>query len=148
MTVGKAITNYIAHQRCLGKQFSAASAILTAFRRSIGDIPLREVLPETVAHFVDSKGTSDETIRKKLGALANFFRFAVARQWLRSSPMPQRMRKLGSSFTPYIYSDTELKRLFEAIPLACAAHVRRLTKIRCARFCCCRTALACVGAKP
>jgi hypothetical protein len=47
MTVGKAITNYVAHQRCLGKQFSAASAILTAFRRSIGDIPFREVLPET-----------------------------------------------------------------------------------------------------
>ena len=125
MTVGKAISNYIAHQRCLGKQFSAASAILTAFCRSIGDIPLREVLPETVAHFVDSKGSSDETIRKKLGALANFFRFAVARQWLRSSPMPQRVRKLGSSsFTPYIYSDTELKRLFEVIPLACGSRAQ------------------------
>jgi site-specific recombinase XerD len=69
---------------------------------------------------VDCTGTSDETVRKKRGALTNFFRFAVARQWLKAAPMPQHMRKLGNScFTPYIYSDTELKRLFEVIPLAC-----------------------------
>jgi len=39
--------------------------------------------------------------------------------------MPQRVRKLGSSsFTPYIYSDTELKRLFAVIPLPCGSRAQ------------------------
>jgi integrase/recombinase XerD len=120
MTVGDAITKYIAHQRYLGKRFRSEGAILTAFRKSIGNMPLCDICPAIITKFLDREGPSDETVRKKRRTLERFFRFAVARHLLKASPMPQYMRKLRpSSFTPYIYSDAELKGLLKAVPLAC-----------------------------
>jgi integrase/recombinase XerD len=124
MTLGKAITRYIEHGRYLGKRLTAESAILARFCRLIGDVPLRDVSAETVERFLDVKGKSSNTIDRRHRALAGFFRFAVSRQLLKASPMPQRLRRLDRSFTPYIYSRAELKRLIEAAPAACSSHAQ------------------------
>ena len=63
--------------------------------------------------------TSVETIAKKRRVLVGFFRYAVARCRLKASPMPSFERKRGAaSFTPYIFSETELKQLLAAAPAA------------------------------
>lgn len=119
MNIADATAKYIRHSRSLGKHFTAENAILTAFCRSIGNPPLCDIQPEMIKCFVNREGTSDETVRRKHRALAGFFRFAVTRHLLKSSPMPCDMRKhRWSTYTPYIYTDVELRRLVNSIPAA------------------------------
>ena len=72
-----------------------------------------------ITRFVNRGGTCDETMAKKHRVLASFFRYSVARSRLKASPMPSYERKRGAaSFTPYFFSEAELKRLLTAVPTA------------------------------
>ena len=122
MSLGDIIANYIAQQRCLGKRFSAEATILAAFRSAVSDVPPRDIRPDMISGFVDRDGTSDETKRKKYRVVSGLFRFAATRHLLKASPMPRRPRmRCYSSYTPYIYSEAELKRLLAAVPTATAS---------------------------
>jgi integrase/recombinase XerD len=125
MSLDEIIANYITQQRSLGKRYGTEGNILKAFRRSIGDVPVRDIRPEMVSRFIDQGGTSFETRGKKYRALAGMFFFAVTRRLLKTSPMPRRRNRISPTFAPYIYSEAELKRLFAAIPVATEG--RRLT---------------------
>ena len=118
MRIVAATTKYIEHNRHLGKRFKTEQAILSAFGRALGDVPLSRIRPAMIACFLDSNGVNDATVSRKRRVLAGFFRFAVSRRLLRSSPIPRSARSSPSSFTPYIYSQAELKRLFAAVPAA------------------------------
>lgn len=119
MSTASTIADYIKHNRSLGKRFVAEAWILSAFLRTVDKVPLSEISPAMITRFVNREGTCDETIRKKYRALARFFRYAVARSRLEASPMPSCVNKRGlASFTPYIFSEGELKRLIAAVPAA------------------------------
>jgi integrase/recombinase XerD len=119
MSITSTIAAYIQHNRHLGKHFVAEEWILRAFSRSVGKMSLHRIRPEIITQFVNRDGTSVETIARKRRALAGFFRYAVTRGRLKASPMPSFERRRGaSSFTPYIFSEDELKRLLEAVPAA------------------------------
>jgi integrase/recombinase XerD len=119
MSTASTIADYIRHNRSLGKRFVAEAAILSAFSRSVGKMPLLDIRPAVITRFVNREGSSDETIAKKHRALAGFFRYAVTRRRLKTSPMPSFVRRRGGpSFTPYIYSEAELKRILAAVPAA------------------------------
>jgi integrase/recombinase XerD len=119
MSTASTIADYITHNRSLGKRFIAEESILSAFGRTIGNLPLCDICQGMITRFVNREGTCDETIRKKHRVLTGFFRYAVARGRLRASPMPGCERRRGAvSFTPYIFSEAELKRLLEAVPAA------------------------------
>jgi integrase/recombinase XerD len=121
MSLADIIANYIEQQRCLGKRFSAEATILAAFRSAVSDAPLRDIRPDTISRFVGRDGTSDGTKRKKYRVVSGLFRFAVTRHLLKASLMPQPSRiRCYSSYTPYIYSEAELKRLLAAVPTATA----------------------------
>jgi integrase len=119
MSTTSTIAKYVQHNRNLGKRFVTEETILIAFSRSIGKVPLHVVRPAMITRFVSRDGTSVETIAKKRRVLASFFRYAVTRCRLETSPMPSFERKRGSaSFTPYIFSEAELKRLLAAVSVA------------------------------
>jgi integrase len=121
MSLEDIIANYITQQRSLGKRYLAEANILAAFRRSVGDVPVRDIRPEMILRFVDRGATGHGTRSRKYRVLAGLFFFAVTRRFLRTSPMPQRPRKrIYSSYVPYIYSEAELKRLLAAVPAATA----------------------------
>jgi integrase/recombinase XerD len=120
MSTNSTIADYIQHNRNLGKRFIAEEAILLAFSRSVGQASLHGIHPAMITRFVDRDGASVETIARKRRALVGFFRYAVTRCGLKASPMPSFERKRGAaSFTPYIFSEAELKRLLAAAPAAC-----------------------------
>ncbi len=122
MSLGDITANYIAQQRCLGKRFSAEATLLAAFKSAVSDVPLRDIRPDMISRFVDRDGTSDETKHKKYRVASGLFRFAVTRDLLKASPLPQPPRmRCCSSYTPYIYSEAELKRLLVTIPTATAS---------------------------
>jgi len=118
MSTASTIADYIRHNRSLGKRFVAEAAILSAFSRSVGKMPLLDIRPAMITRFVNREGSSDETIAKKHRALAGFFRYAVTRRRLKTSPMPSFVRRRGGgpSFTPYIYSEAELTAAAKYLP--------------------------------
>ena len=119
MSTASVIADYVRHSRSLGKRFIKEEAVLSAFSRSVGKIPLRDISPATIRQFVNRDGTSDGTMANKHSALKGFFRYALTRGQLKSSPMPSLERRRGApSFTPYIYSEAELKRILAAVPAA------------------------------
>ena len=118
MSTTSVIDDYLRHNRSLGKRFVAEQWILSAFGRSVGKVRLRDIRPAMITRFIHREGTSDETIAKKHRVLTGFFRYAVARRRLMASPMPSYERRRGKSFTPYIFSEAELKRLLAAVPAA------------------------------
>ena len=119
MSTTSTIAAYIQHNRNLGKRFVAEEAILLAFSRSVGKAPLHGIHPAMITRFVNRDGASVETIARKRRVLVGFFRYAVTRCGLEASPMPSFERKRGAaSFTPYIFSEAELKRLLAAAPAA------------------------------
>jgi integrase/recombinase XerD len=80
---------------------------------------LSDIRSDMLSRFLNRVGMSDDAVRKKHRTLSRFFRFAVTRKLLRTSPMPRCIRKGGSSsYAPYIYTEAELKRLLEAVPAA------------------------------
>jgi len=118
MSLEDIIADYITQQRSLGKRYTSEAITLRAFRRSVGDVPVRDIRPEMISRFVDRGATSHETRSKKYRALAGLFFFAVSRRLLKTSPMPRRRKCVYPTFVPYIYSEAELKRLLAAIPVA------------------------------
>jgi integrase/recombinase XerD len=119
MNTAEIVTDYIEHNRSLGKRFRGEACILLAFARSIGDTPLNKIQPAKITRFIDRKGTRDITKRKKYRVLERFFRFSVARGRLKASPVPiTEWRRSMPPRTPYIFSEGELKRLLTAVPEA------------------------------
>jgi hypothetical protein len=45
MSLGDIIASYIAQQRSLGKRYAAEAIILTAFRKSVSEVPLQRHSP-------------------------------------------------------------------------------------------------------
>ena len=118
MSTVSTIADYIRHNRSLGKRFVAEEWILSAFSRSVGKVLLRDIRPAMITRFVNREGTCGETTAKKHRVLTGFFSYVVARGRLKASPMPNHERKHGPCFTPYIFSEAELKRLLAAVPAA------------------------------
>jgi len=119
MSTASALADYIRHSRSLGKRFVTEEAVLSAFSRSVGKTPLRDIRPTMITRFVNREGTSDRTMAKKHSALRGFLRYALTRGHLTASPVPRFERtRRAPSFTPYIYSEAELKRILAAVQAA------------------------------
>ena len=119
MSTAATISNYIEHNRGLGKRFRGEALVLLAFGRSVGDMPLHKIELPMISRFIDRKGNRDITKRKKYQVLARFFRYVVARGRLKVSPVPIiEWKRSSPSRTPYIYSADELRRLLAAVPEA------------------------------
>jgi integrase/recombinase XerD len=115
------ITSYLAQQRSLGKVYRWEACTLAGFEKFTGDVPIHDIHPDVILDFMNRGRTTHETRSMKYRVLAGLFRFAVARDHLRASPMPKSPRvRVHSSFVPYIYSMAELKRLVAAVPAATA----------------------------
>jgi len=122
MSTAAIISNYIEHNRSLGKRFKWEALVLLAFARSAGDTPLHKVRPAMISRFINRKGCRDITKRMKYRVLERFFRFVVTRGRLKASPVPViEWKRSSPSRTPYIYSQDELKRLLAAVPQATSA---------------------------
>jgi len=81
----------------------------------MGGITLGQVRPVAVRTYLDGRGPVTLYWLRKWGTLRGLYRFALARGMVRRSPLPLRAPKVAVHFTPYIYSQPELRRLLQAI---------------------------------
>lgn len=112
-----AVTDYVVHNRTLGKKYLWQATLLAAFTRSIGDAALHRITPAMIKAFVNHGEVRDINKRIRYQVLARFFRHFVVRGRLKASPMPNMVwKRAEASRTPHIYSECELKRLLAAAP--------------------------------
>jgi integrase/recombinase XerD len=125
MKLSAAIAAYVDHKRSLGMKFTTEGFVLRAFCAALADVAMNQVRAGPVEAFLGGSNHSlvTATWTKKYSVINGFYRFALAHNHTRSSPLPARAPKLTEpAFIPYIYSQQELKRMLDAVPAACGSH--------------------------
>ncbi|MHB9841601.1 tyrosine-type recombinase/integrase [Paraburkholderia terrae] len=114
MKLPEAVAAYVAYKLSLGMRFATEARTLKSFYRTLGDIDMRDVDADRVHAFLDGNGPMTAFLHRKLSALRGFYRFAIARGYATSSPLPLTVPEEPRTFVPYIYSRGEMKRLLAA----------------------------------
>ena len=109
------IKQYVTLKQSLGFRFRTEQRVLKGFDQAMGRITLGQVRPVAVRTYLDGSGPVTLYWLRKWGVLRGLYRFALVRGLVRRCPLPLRAPKVAVHFTPYIYSQAELRRLLEAI---------------------------------
>lgn len=128
MTLSQAVATYVVNKQSLGMRFTTEARTLKSFCRTIGDVDINQIEAERVRAFLDGNGPVTRFWHRKLDALRGFYRFALARGYATTSPLPKTVPQPPRQFVPYIYSLDEVRRLIEAT--ACREH-RNLSALTC-----------------
>ena len=115
MKLHQTVEHYISLKQSLGFRFDTESQILKSFSKAMGKVSVGQVKPTSVRAYLDGSGPVTRNWERKWVALRGFYLFALARGLARQSPLPAWAPKVARSFTPYIYSVAELRRLLQAI---------------------------------
>lgn len=127
MTLHCLITQYIAFRASLGEDFSSQARVLRQFSRVMGpEREAHEVQPDGVRTFLDGTRPLSSYWHRKQSILRGFYRYAITRGLLTSSPLPAQAPKRPPTMTPYIYTHEELGRLLDATT-SCGRHLRQIT---------------------
>jgi len=105
---------YVVHKQSMGMRFCTEQRTLKSFCRAMGDIALADIDVASVLAFIAGRGPVTRFWHRKREVLAGLYRFAMARGYCSTSPLPMLVPKPPQVFVPYIYSREELRRLLEA----------------------------------
>lgn len=115
MKLQQLIDKYISYRKALGEKFKTNESYLKAFCKAMGSsTPVRNITEERINKFLYSDGgtiTSGWFIKHT--ALLGFYQYAFTRSYVTAIPLPRILPKRPPSFIPYIYSNKELKCLFD-----------------------------------
>ena len=115
MTLDALVTQYIAFRAARGEDFGSPARVLRHFSRAMGPaLEASEVQPERVKAFLDGTRPLSSYWHRKQSILRGFYRYAITRGLVASSPLPVHAPKRPLAMTPYIYTHEELRRLLEA----------------------------------
>ena len=104
---------YVAYKQALGMRFHTEARTLRSFCKSMGDIAAADIVAERVRAYIAGAGPVTCFWHRKYNVLRGFYRFAMARGYAASSPLPKIIPK-PPQFVPYIFSHEELQRLLDA----------------------------------
>ena len=114
MKLSEITEQYVVHKQSMGMRFRTEQRTLKSFCRAMGNIALVDVEAAPVLAFLAGTGPVTRFWHRKHEVLVGFYRFAIARGYCPSSPLPTLVPKRPPTFIPYIYSREELRRLLEA----------------------------------
>src|SRR6266446_4504217 len=105
---------YIDFKRATGMRFGSEAWVLRAFCRAMGDIDINVVRPDAVLASIAGDGPVTSFWHHKFKILTGFYRFAIARGYTQTSPLPTTVPQCPPPHPPYIYTVDELRRLLAA----------------------------------
>jgi len=115
MKVEQLILQYIGYRKSLGEKFETNETYLKAFCKAMGPSRhIKAVNKKRVNSFLyGSSATITSGWFIKHSSLLGFYKYALARNYVTQIPLPDILPKRPPPFVPYIYSNAELKRLFD-----------------------------------
>lgn len=113
MRLAQLVTEYITFKQSMGMRFRTESTILKAFCRAMGNIDISQVISDSVQAYLTGTGPITTFWHRKFDALTGFYRFALNRGYIDSSPLPTTIPKRPVPFRPYIYTHEQFRRLVE-----------------------------------
>ena len=114
MKLAQAVHDYIALKQSLGSRFYTEATVLKAFCKALGEVAIVDVESHRVANYLAGSGPVTRHWHRKYEALSGFYRFALARGYVRHSPLPTTVPKPPQAFQPYIYSEAEIRDILKA----------------------------------
>ncbi|MBP6023825.1 tyrosine-type recombinase/integrase [Ferruginibacter sp.] len=114
MKLEQLIPQYIGYRKSLGEKFKTNETYLKAFCKAMG--PSRHIKALTkkkINDFLYGRASITSGWFIKHSALLGFYKYALARNYITQIPLPDILPKRPPPFVPYIYSNSELKRLFD-----------------------------------
>jgi site-specific recombinase XerD len=113
MKLSALVAQYVAYKQSMGMRFHTEARTLRSFCRAMGDITVAEIAADRVQAYIAGTGPVTRFWHRKHEVLRGFYRFAMARGYAASSPLPKIVPK-PPHFVPHIYSQDELQRLLNA----------------------------------
>ena len=114
MKLSQATTTYVLYKQALGMRFVTEARTLKSFCTTLGDLEMDQIESAQVCEWLAGNGAITSFYHRKLDALRGLYRFALARGYTATSPVPTTVPQRPQAFVPYIYSRDEIKRLLEA----------------------------------
>ena len=114
MKLAEVVASYVAFKRALGLRFVSEAFRLQAFCRTLGAIEMAAVTPAAVCAFLAGAGPVTPYWHLKNRILRSFYRYAIGRGFVATSPLPIVIPICPAGLSPYIYSTAELQRLLAA----------------------------------
>jgi site-specific recombinase XerD len=105
--------HYVSYKQAMGMRFHTEARTLRSFCRTMGDIAITDIAADRVHAYIAGVGPVTRFWHRKYEVIRGFYRFAMARGYAASSPLPKIIPK-PREFVPYIYSHEELQRLLDA----------------------------------
>ena len=115
MKLSEVVASYVAHKQSMGMRFRTEARTLKSFRRAMGEVNIQQVRPDRVQAYLAGTGPVTRFWELKHNILDAFYRFAIARGYVGSTPLPRTFPKPLQPFVPYVYSHEELKHLLSAV---------------------------------
>lgn len=115
MKLKDAIETYIAYRRATGEKFKTNAVSLYTLIKWVGeDKNMEDLNTETVtAYLYGGYDKANANWFCRYGAAKGFFLWAMARGYFSYLPLPTEMPTRPEHLQPYIYSDDELRRMFD-----------------------------------
>jgi site-specific recombinase XerD len=113
MNLSALASHYVAYKQAMGMRFHTEARTLRSFCRTVGDIAITDIAADRVHAYIAGAGPVTRFWHRKYAVLRGFYRFAMARGYATSSPLPKIIPK-PPPFVPYIFSHEELQRLLDA----------------------------------
>ncbi|MFH1744256.1 MAG: tyrosine-type recombinase/integrase [bacterium] len=114
MKLSHLVASYVTFKKSTGCRFNTEAGMLKAFCRALGDIDVKDIKPDDVLAYLAGKGPVTTFWHQKFKVLNGFYRFAISRGHVSSSPLPTELPKRPEGLVPYIYTTAELRRLLAA----------------------------------
>jgi len=115
MTLSQCLDEYIRHRRSLGVCFHGEQVRLSTFLRTVGDREVASVSPRAVRRFIDGRGPVTQAWFARYHTVNAFYRFAIRREYVTTSPVPRTKPVVAQTFIPYLYTEADLRRLLTAV---------------------------------
>ncbi len=114
MNLRKFVVEYVELKHSMGMRFNAERVILNAFCKSLGNIDIQNVKPDSVIAYLSGRGPITSFWHRKFEALNGFYRYAIGRSHVAFSPLPSKKPKRPKPYVAYIYTTEEFHKLLGA----------------------------------
>ena len=114
MKLADGVEQYVQYKRTRGIGFEKGYKNFKGFSNGLGEVDLAQVQTRDVLRFLNGPKTSTVTFRGKHSQLRFFFEYWAVRGMIPEFTMPPNRPLQRQTFTPYIYTREEIRRLLQA----------------------------------